>query len=192
MTTIGFIRHGSTFWNKIGRAQGSMNIPLDDEGKDHACLLANRLKGEKWEYLISSDLLRAVQTAEIIAELNPHLSLIQDKRLREIDGGKIEGTTEEERVQRWGKDWRTLDLGREDTSSVVERGMDCINDWIEKYPGKNVLFVTHGGMIKQLLTAMGVDSIGKSPLMNTSITCVSRKNDKYVCELYNCTMHLSN
>ena len=68
MTTIGFVRHGVTAWNKEGRAQGSSDIPLDEEGIEMAEHVANRLATESWDVIYTSHLLRAKKTAEIIAE----------------------------------------------------------------------------------------------------------------------------
>ncbi|WP_337019427.1 histidine phosphatase family protein, partial [Oceanobacillus massiliensis] len=68
MTEIGLIRHGSTAWNKERRAQGSSDIPLDEEGLMQAKLVAERLSAEKWDVMYSSDLSRARQTAEAIAD----------------------------------------------------------------------------------------------------------------------------
>lgn len=59
MTTIGLIRHGSTAWNKEGRVQGHTDNSLDAEGLQQAQLLAERLSTEQWDYIYSSDLLRA-------------------------------------------------------------------------------------------------------------------------------------
>lgn len=49
MTTIGFIRHGRTAWNHTGRAQGSSDIPLDEEGIVTAERLRERLRDEQWD-----------------------------------------------------------------------------------------------------------------------------------------------
>ena len=67
MTTIGFVRHGVTAWNKEGRAQGSSDIPLDDEGIEMAEHVAKRLAEEQWDVIYTSPLIRAKKTAEIIA-----------------------------------------------------------------------------------------------------------------------------
>lgn len=56
---LGLIRHGSTAWNREGRAQGSSNIPLDKEGVDGARLLADRLCQDNWDVIYTSDLMRA-------------------------------------------------------------------------------------------------------------------------------------
>lgn len=128
MTKIGIIRHGSTPWNKEGRAQGSSDISLDQAGLSEAYKLAERLRKENWDFIYSSDLLRAKQTAEIIGEKIPNIPLYLEPRLREAGGGQIEGTTEEERVLKWGQNWRELDLGIESADSVITRGLSVIEE----------------------------------------------------------------
>ncbi|MBS4196134.1 histidine phosphatase family protein [Lederbergia citri] len=98
MTTIGFIRHGITEWNMLGKAQGITDIPLNHIGKEEALALGNRLlKKGHWDFIISSDLSRAYETGKIIGDIL-NLPVCHDKRIREIDCGEIEGMTEEERI----------------------------------------------------------------------------------------------
>ena len=68
------VRHGKTEWNGLSRFQGKSDIPLDDEGKCQAELLAARLKGWEPSGIFSSPLSRARETAEIIASRNPGFS----------------------------------------------------------------------------------------------------------------------
>lgn len=122
MTRIGLIRHGSTAWNKEGRIQGHTDNPLDEEGLQQAEAIAERLSGEHWDYIYSSDLLRARQTAEVIAaKLGLQVAGVIPG-IREMNGGLLEGTTEQERVERWGTEWKSLDLGLESNESGKQRG----------------------------------------------------------------------
>ena len=104
MTTIGLIRHGITEWNKLGKAQGISDIPLNELGRKQAFYIGDRLLKEgKWDMIISSDLLRAIETAQIIGS-KINLSVCHfDKRIREIDCGEIEGTTEKDPTEKMGK-----------------------------------------------------------------------------------------
>lgn len=94
-------RHGQTIWNAEGRPQGQHEypVPLTVEGQEQAQKLADRLTDKKIKLIISSDLLRAQQTGEIVARtLGVPLEL--DKRLREVDYGILNGlyTIEREEV----------------------------------------------------------------------------------------------
>ncbi|GGE60278.1 histidine phosphatase family protein [Priestia taiwanensis] len=189
MTTIGFIRHGSTAWNKEKRSQGLSNIPLDEAGLLQADKLGERIRNEKWDVVYASDLSRARATAEAIERL-ANLPLLLDVRLREASGGEIEGTTEQERIEKWGEDWRSLDLGIESAESVIARAMPVVDEIMEKHCGKNVLIVSHGAFTRHMLKAL-VPSIDLtvSP-KNTSITRLVKTDAGWDCELYNCTIHL--
>ena len=190
MTTIGFVRHGVTAWNKEGRAQGSTDIPLDEEGIQMAENVRNRLESEQWDVIYSSHLLRAKKTAEIITERIPGVEFFVDDRLREISGGQVEGTTEIERIERWGESWRELDLGMETHEALIARGMAFIEDVKAKHPNERVLVVSHGSFIRRLVRALVTDKELNDSLGNTSVTVVKLLDETNYCELYNCMAHL--
>ena len=81
MTTIGFVRHGVTAWNKEGRAQGNTDVPLDEEGIEMAERVADRIQLEEWDVIYTSPLVRAKKTAEIIAEKQSGAELFTQKAL---------------------------------------------------------------------------------------------------------------
>lgn len=189
MGKIGFVRHGVTHWNKEGRAQGSSDIPLDKEGVEQARLLAKRLEIGEWDVLYSSDLLRAKQTAEFLSDkLETELHL--DSRLRERSSGLIEGTTEDERVQKWGLDWRGLDIGFETHDSIISRGLSFIDEISDKHHDQNVLLISHGSFLKRLLKVLLPESSIDEPLQNTSLTSLVKRVNGWDCDLYNCINHL--
>ncbi|HEX7063854.1 MAG TPA: histidine phosphatase family protein, partial [Bacillales bacterium] len=174
MTRIGIVRHGSTAWNKEGRAQGSADIPLDENGRAEAGKLAERLSTENWDFIYSSNLLRAKQTAEIIGGKIGGLQVRLDSRLREAGGGQIEGTTEEERIEKWGKGWRDLNLGLESADSVIARGLPCIEEIAKQHENKNILIVSHGSFIRSLLLELIDNASTKWDLKNTSLTTIAK------------------
>lgn len=188
MATIALIRHGSTHWNKEGRAQGSADISLDQDGIRQAELLAARLSMEDWAYIYSSPLARAKETALIIGEaigVDVHL----DDRLRERFGGLIEGTTEAERVAKWGAAWIESDLGLEPIEQVQQRGKAFLEEIMLKHPDEKVLVVAHGAFIQFNMVHLLADF----PIMNfgnTSMTLLTKLDHQWTCELHNCTQHL--
>ena len=190
MTTVGFVRHGITSWNKQGRAQGSTDIPLDEEGVLMAEQVAERLASEGWDVIYTSPWQRAKRTAERIGEQIPQARVIEDDRIRERAGGLMEGTTEAERVAKWGADWKQLDLEGETHESVIARGMSFIREIEQRYPDGRVLIVSHGGFIKRLLSELLPGTTYDDPLGNTSLTVVKLAEEGNVCELFNCTRHL--
>lgn len=191
MTIIGIVRHGITDWNIQGIAQGSADVPLNDAGRMQAAAVAERLAGEEpWDMIVSSDLARAKETAEIISQKLALPISFFDTRLREMNGGEIEGTTEEQRVEKWGADWRQLDLGMESKEAVAQRGVDFIENISADFAGKRVLVVSHGGWIGITLRKLLPERFRKTNLENTSLTLLQYSENNWDCPLYNCIKHL--
>lgn len=192
MKRIGFVRHGMTAWNKERIWQGHSDIPLDPEGIAEAEKAAVRLAGENWEIIYASPLKRALRTAEIIREANPGIPLVADERLMEVYGGQLEGTTEQNRIEKWGAEWRSLlpSLGIEPDEDMVERGVALLEE-IRQRPENNVLLVSHGGFIRRLLQEIVPDQELSDRILNTSVTVVEMHEDRNLCTLYNCTKHLN-
>lgn len=86
------MRHGRTEWNRIGRAQGHADVPLDEVGHVQAAAAARQLAAFETAFIWSSDLLRARQTAEHLAALTGQ-TIELDARLREFDVGIRQGHT---------------------------------------------------------------------------------------------------
>ncbi|MGC4376174.1 histidine phosphatase family protein [Fictibacillus sp. Mic-4] len=190
MTMIAFVRHGVTDWNKEQRAQGTLDIPLNSEGKEQALKLANRFKNEHWDKVISSDLSRARETGETIAN-TLHIPFSTDGRLREISYGRLEGTNHQEREAKWGANWRELDHGIEKDEEVLKRGMEFVCEVAEQYPGEKIIVVSHGAFIKKLLNVLIEQGVSDEPLHNTSVSIVTLNDKTWECKLFNCADHLN-
>ncbi|QLG37221.1 MULTISPECIES: histidine phosphatase family protein [unclassified Paenibacillus] len=190
MTQIALIRHGSTAWNKEKRSQGQTDNPLDQEGREQALLLAARLSEETWDAIYASDLERASETARIIGDRLGIQEIHLDPRLREMGGGQVEGTTEAERVAKWGADWNTLDLGRELADAGTIRGIAALEDIVRQHPNGKVIVVSHGAILRNTLRGLVPEIDVSAKLSNTSITRISWEAESWQCELYNCSAHL--
>ncbi|ULO06576.1 histidine phosphatase family protein [Paenibacillus sp. 19GGS1-52] len=191
MTTFGLIRHGSTYWNKEGRIQGHTDNSLDEEGLQQAAAIAERLSGEQWDFIYSSDLLRAKQTAEVIAtRLGIEITGLVPG-IREMSGGLIEGTLETERVERWGSEWKSLELGLESFEAGLLRGSQAIKEIAGKHPGAKILVVSHGAILRSTLKGLIPELDVSEFLKNTSITRITQADDVWHCELYNSVEHLN-
>ena len=98
---LALIRHGQTDWNLDGLMQGRTDIPLNDTGREQALVAASALSGERWDAVVSSPLVRARETAELIATaLGVPLGGSYDE-LVEQDFGAAEGTPVSELDVRW-------------------------------------------------------------------------------------------
>ncbi|ULL15582.1 histidine phosphatase family protein [Paenibacillus sp. H1-7] len=190
MITLGFIRHGTTEWNLAGKMQGQMDTELAEVGLLQAKLLAERLKGEAWDGIVSSDLLRAKQTALTISEATGTPLIGLDMRLRERSFGQVEGTTLEERISRWGEGWRGLELGMEKDEALLERWNSFLQELEQAHPGKRILLVSHGGYIAPVIESMLGNPV-ESHLNNTSLTIMNKEASGWSCALMNCTAHLA-
>lgn len=187
MTIIGFIRHGVTAWNKEGRTQGEIDIPLDEEGVQMAYQLRQRLQGEAWSAIYTSPLQRARQTAMIIA----HTSDVKiDHRLKEIGEGQRAGTTVEERIEKWGIHWQKLGLDVEEDERVLFRGMLFVEEMKRLYPNEQILIVSHGSFIKRMVEVLCPNDSNEQELDNASLTIV-KMGEHPECLLYNCIKHLT-
>ncbi|WP_128101528.1 histidine phosphatase family protein [Paenibacillus sp. DCT19] len=189
MTVFGLIRHGVTDWNYEFRAQGHTDIPLNDEGRRQAKLLAKRMENEEWDIIYSSDLCRALDTAEMIGKLK-NIEVRTDLRLREMNGGLTEGTTEQERVNQWGYSWSKLDLGIEPQADIIKRGVDCLADLAERHPNQKLLIVSHGAILGLILSKLVRHVDMQESLHNTSVTIINKEQVRWNCERYNCISHL--
>jgi len=114
-------RHGQTIWNAESRFQGQTDIPLDETGEAQAEHAARRLATLRPDAIISSDLIRASNTAAPLARLTG-LTLRLDKELRERSGGSWEGLTDKEIAERYPVEratWNPPD--GESTTAVADR-----------------------------------------------------------------------
>jgi len=187
---LGFVRHGTTEWNREGRLQGQLDTQLTDEGRRQAIKLGMALRGGPWQGIVASDLTRARVTAELIAEHAGIPMLTTDARLREKSFGELEGTTIEERIARWGADWKQLNLGQESDESVWARWLDFFEHvLLRDYADRQLLVVTHGAYIGRILQYKGLER-PHDLLVNGSLTVLKRSGDLWETILYNDVAHL--
>lgn len=189
MRNIGLIRHGETEWNTKGLSQGHSDIPLNKAGIVQGAKVAYRVAQEPWDLIYSSQMKRATKTAEIITEklAMPHFI---DQRLRERHGGLIEGTTEEERIEKWGKNWQFLDLQLESDESVKNRGLAALEDMLVNHPDKNILIVSHTALIQQLVYALAPDQPKDVSLVNCSLTVFETDDKSWHLKVLNAHEHM--
>ncbi|HEU0206408.1 MAG TPA: histidine phosphatase family protein [Pseudolysinimonas sp.] len=149
--TFAFIRHGQTDWNRDDKLQGSSDIPLNAHGREQAHEAAGILADGGWEVVVSSPLLRARETAKIIAhdlglELGPSYPAFVER-----DYGALEGTSSSETVARWPhRDYP----GAESLDSVVSRGLAGLAKVADDFRDRDVVIVAHGTIIRYTLAAL--------------------------------------
>lgn len=188
---IGLIRHGLTDWNAAGRIQGQSDIPLNEEGRRQAQLLGERLLQEpyRWDCCITSNLSRAEETGRIIADKLGIPLLEPDERIRERAYGQAEGLTAAERELKWGADWNSHDVGQEKDEQLQARALAFMETLAAGQPDRNVLVVSHGGLLAQLYIALYKDKYTER-IGNLSLTILEKNEREWNPLLYNCTRHI--
>lgn len=157
MTRLIFVRHGQTEWNLLRRYQGHSDIPLNETGVWQAQQLAKRLKAYKIDHVFSSDLQRAVKTAEII-RADREIPVLPDVRLRELYFGVKEGQSFDEGERHWPAVVDRLNEhknnppeGGERLDELAARVGSFLQEAFQKYDGKTILVVAHSGTIRAML-----------------------------------------
>jgi broad specificity phosphatase PhoE len=158
VTTILLVRHGETDWNLERRVQGHSDRALNETGRAQARKLADALAEEPIDAVFSSDLLRAHETARIVAERRG-LDVTAIPDLRERHFGTWEGLTDDEIFERFpGAKTGTWGDG-ETREEMAQRVLESLRRIAEAHPGGRVLVVSHGGPLRAVLTHCGVDGV---------------------------------
>jgi len=157
-TRIIAIRHGETAWNADSRIQGQRDVGLNETGRWQARRVGEALVGEEIAAVYSSDLGRAEQTAEPIAEATG-LPVIRTQGLRERRFGLFEGMTFEEIHENWpehAQNWRRRlpewqpPSGGESLIELRERVHRTMVELAARHPGEQIVVVAHGGVLDAL------------------------------------------
>ena len=158
ITRFGILRHATTQWNQQKRIQGQKDSPLTFEGIQQAKSWGLVFKDQVWDQILTSDTKRALKTATLI-NISLRIDLKCDKRLREQNWGQWTGKTlanlkkeksallfEQEKTG-----WQFCPPGGESRNTVLKRSIEALKEAATKWSGKNILIVTHEGVIKCLI-----------------------------------------
>ena len=178
-TRVLAIRHGETAWNVDGRIQGQLDIPLNDTGRWQVHRLALAVADEGISAIYSSDLLRALETAQAVAR-GCGQAITTDVGLRERGFGVFEGLSYDEINRRWPEQaerWRKRypDFAAEGGESLRQfsaRGVGSVARLAALHPGETIAIVSHGGVMDCLYRAasrIALDAPRSWQLGNASI-----------------------
>lgn len=148
------LRHGATDWNRQGRFQGRTDNPLNDDGTAQAHAAAEKLRAVELGHVVSSPLLRAVQTAEIIANVaSKTVSL--DQGLIELDFGSFEGKAVRELMMQHGASSAQglvdmLPADSEPWADVAKRALWSVGQWLDRHQQDEILFVCHDAVMQSM------------------------------------------
>src|SRR5919109_1076697 len=194
------VRHGQTQWNLKLIRQGHLDSPLTDRGIAQAKALGQRLGQEKFTALYSSDLGRAVQTAEIISAASGR-AIVTDGRLRERNLGIFQGLSGDEIQRKFPEEYRLhRTLGADyiipDGESVrqqVERNIICLSEIAEKHLGATIVVVTHGGVLSGLFRhtfSIPFSAPRRFEFMNASLNVFNYEEGTWFLQTWGDVSHL--
>lgn len=204
-TEFWVVRHGESTWNADGRYQGQTDVPLSHIGILQASTLAERLTGQSFAAVYSSDLLRASQTAQTVAErLAGSPSVQLDPGLREINVGELSGLVISDIRAKYpaylsalqADPWATRRPGGESMEDLFNRCGETFQTIRARHPGQRVLVFTHGGVVRVAVgLALGgvpANAWARLNVSNTSISRVLLGNDSGALLGFNDDAHLEN
>lgn len=200
------VRHGESTWNARGLWQGQADPPLSETGREQARALAARYSGATLDAIWSSDLVRAVVTAETVAAVSA-LDVRTDPALREMNVGTWAGLTRTEIAERFPAEWDAVQAGedprrgggenREDLMRRVRRAFSDIVTESLAAGWRRIVVVTHGGVAREIaLDALGLDAEGMSAARrlaapaNTAVSIVVAAGDALRLLTYNDSSHV--
>ena len=187
---ITLLRHGESVGNAESRWQGQSDFPLNDTGRAQAKALADRWKREKvkFDFVISSPLSRARETAEIVAS-QLGLKVEFEPILMERDIGEFAGLTVHEVRQNFRHpDFTTpydpIGTDGEGDWELFLRAGQALHDLLKREPAR-YLIVSHGGLLNQLMHAV----VGIFPQAHNSGTRFRFENTAFAQLAYNPNQH---
>ena len=201
-TDFTVIRHGQTAANLSGRLQGHSNTELDALGIQQAQCAAERLRGEAFDHIFSSDLRRAMQTARIIAEAVGG-EVVPLSALREWHLGELENRPNTELWKEYPQimnafKYEGSDLlvpGGESRFQFLKRVADCIDSLAAQYEGKRILLVTHAGTLRAIfrrIVGPAADDALLPLVSNAAYSRFCRRGDRWQLCCWNDISHLKN
>ncbi len=168
VTSFYIVRHGQSTGNKLNLIQGHLDYELTETGKDQAKKLAAALDKIHFDAVFSSDLLRAKQTAELLA-LEKKLIIETTEQLRERNFGRYQGQDRDE-IHRMFSEWKAVAeeenwthrfIDEETPEEMIIRFFTFLRELSVTFPGKTLLIVCHAGLIRTTLIKLGFWEWGK-------------------------------
>jgi probable phosphoglycerate mutase len=195
------IRHGETAWNAQGRIQGHLDSPLNEEGLAQALLLGECMARTRFDHLYSSDLGRALQTVQPIADHTGH-PVTRDARLRERHLGVFQGRTSKECERDYPEDYRRFHgrdpdhvvPGGESIRQVVARVSHAFTALAAQHPDSTVVVVTHGGILdalRRFAQNIPLDKPRDFPIYNASLNVLRCADARWSVERWGDISHLT-
>jgi glucosyl-3-phosphoglycerate phosphatase len=179
------VRHGASEWSSLKKYQGHLPVPLSTLGLQQVQALATKLNQYQPQLIISSDLQRTRQTAEIIAN-DLLLDIRFDVRLRELDCGRWAGLTEEEIKYLEPESIAELQAGHdiprgggETMADLMQRVRAALDDWVNDNFASTLILVSHAYVIRTIIQILlGISSDYSNQLPSLGSYTLLKQKDK--------------
>ena len=158
------IRHGETEMNVKQLKQGWMDVPLNQAGRDLACLTGQALRGVRFDACVTSPLIRSRETVELVLKEsgNGEVPIQTDDRLKEINFGREEGTSVQTSLlpPETARLFLTDALafpgfpGGESVRDLIRRTGDFLSELAAKDDGRTWLIGTHGCALRAMMNPL--------------------------------------
>lgn len=153
-TRVCIIRHGETDWNKEGRIQGQIDIPLNETGRAQALAMAYNSAHFQFSAVFSSDLARAMETAKALAQ-RENLEITALQQLRERHYGIFQGVTKTEAPDQYPEAYalyqaRDLQYNFETGESLTtfaQRVLNIFNWLVKHHSNQQIAVICHAGLL---------------------------------------------
>lgn len=179
------IRHGQTLANKKMLLQGASDGPLTSLGTQQAKILGEHLRAFQIDHLISSDLIRAVRTAEAVAR-HQDLEIEVTPLAREWNCGIWDGKTAQEFLSMLAESGKPVSAfepeGGETLAEVRQRACDLIEKIISSHSGETVAVSSHGDFLRMFvgcLLKLNVDQANRFFFNNASYSLLEQEADTW-------------
>lgn len=215
--TLYFMRHGETYFNRYARMQGWSDMPLTKEGRLDAIRSGLGMRDVQFDAVYTSDLRRTVETAQLFFRDHPskdNLTIQMMPEFREVFFGSLEG---QDSVQVWNELYKTLqrsfdEVGgrniQDELNALKELDPDHLGEnfmefWLRVEQGllkliqrhrdtnQNILVVSHGMTIRNMLHELIPDFQLSEPIHNSSLNIVEYSNGAYHLKALNQTNHFA-
>lgn len=197
MASLTFVRHGESTGNASGVIQGLGSSPLSERGRSQAAALSERVGGGRFKLVVSSDMERAVSTAEAL-----DLPFRADPVWREMDVGGWDGLTNVQIAEEFADELAALAAGEvvplggtgETIPELVERVIGAVEALFARLEqDDHALVVCHGGVVETVVGyVLGIADPHRkvARVTNTSLTTVASDPGRLALTRFNDAAHL--
>jgi broad specificity phosphatase PhoE len=172
-THFGLFRHGQTDWNINFLLQGVTDIPMNATGIEQVRSASKAINRDDWDLVLTSPLGRARETAKILSEQVGFDEIVTLDLLMERSFGEAEGLS----YDQWKSRFSSLDEipGGESRTQLMQRSQLLLDTIKESHPGKRILAISHGALIRTLLAVSSNNELPREGerLGNASLNIVS-------------------